>query len=46
MAATVANSTKPILGSPSLLQQGEVETYFHEFGYMIHQLCCQAEFTM
>lgn len=45
LAAIVANFTKPGTDRPSLLQHQEVETFFHEFGHILHQTLTKAELT-
>lgn len=45
LSAIVANFTKPGAERPSLLQHQEVETFFHEFGHILHQTLTQAEIT-
>jgi Zn-dependent oligopeptidase len=43
VSAIVANFTRPTADRPSLLQHGEVETLFHEYGHILHQVLTRAE---
>ncbi|MPZ97721.1 MAG: hypothetical protein GEU80_00045 [Dehalococcoidia bacterium] len=44
VSAIVANFTKPTATSPSLLRHSEVETLFHEFGHILHQVMTRSRF--
>jgi thimet oligopeptidase len=44
VAAMVGNFTKPTADKPGLLSFGEVETFFHEFGHVMHETLTRAEF--
>jgi len=43
VSAIVANFTKPGATQPSLLRHSEVDTFFHEFGHIMHQTLTRAE---
>ena len=47
VSAMVANFNKPTKDKPSLIKHGEheeVETYFHEFGHIMHQTLTKAKY--
>ena len=41
----VCNFTKPTEDQPSLLTHDEVETFFHEFGHVMHEVCTKVYFS-
>jgi len=43
LCAMMANFSKSTESKPALLDHDEVETYFHEFGHVMHNVCSQTE---
>ncbi len=44
LAAMLANFTKTSAANPSLMSHGEVETFFHEFGHIMHFTLTKARY--
>jgi len=44
IASIVANFNPPSNGKPSLMSHDEVETFFHEFGHIMHQTLTKAPY--
>lgn len=44
-AAMVCNFDKPSENKVSLLYHSDVETFFHEFGHIMHEICTKANFS-
>lgn len=45
LAAMIANFPKPSAANPSLMSHGEVDTFFHEFGHIMHFTLTKARYS-
>ncbi len=43
VAALLCNFSQPTEGAPALMNQLEVETFFHEFGHVLHSVLTESE---
>lgn len=41
----LCNFDKPSEDAPSLLPHDDVETFFHEFGHVMHEMCSYANYS-
>jgi len=46
VAAIVCNFPKATADRPALLDHGDVTTFFHEFGHLMHNICSRAQLAM
>ena len=44
-AAMVCNFKRPTADSPSTLYHGDVVTFFHEFGHVMHNICTKSNYS-
>jgi thimet oligopeptidase len=45
VAAMVTNFDSPTEGKAATLPHGDVETFFHEFGHVMHNMCSEASYS-
>jgi len=46
VCAMVANFPKAVGDAPALFTHDDVETFFHEFGHVMHNICARTEYAM